>query len=348
MLGQVHGTKFSYFPHLPLELRQLIWELTVLMAVDHPEVLILVPQHAFPPSFYHTSATARFPLVNTGYPVAMHVNREARDVALRHVVLGHLRRDRWNKCLVPQRSFRPEIDTLYAARTAIPTDDFCYEDVRTVQHLALDWSTHIGLDMANFFLFATSRMPALRTLRFVSPWPSHPVLCPDPGVVPLPHRRCALCTTETVLFEQPRVYSTKYDDVVDGDFDQYISEVVIPSPGGLADSLRVIEMLTWKVIYRSLHIAFSQSRVPYFDEGGIGTEILGDLLFEQLCEIRRRVTMEICLMTEFCHSPSGGSQFVAVEEKLPANYKLHDPPHKHCSFPNWCDAIMQQLKQITC
>ncbi|KAI0809739.1 hypothetical protein GGR55DRAFT_649051 [Xylaria sp. FL0064] len=338
---------FCYFPELPPELRLLIWEQTVLMAADHSEVLILVPQHVFPLSLYHMSATGRFPLVNTGFPVAMHVSREARDVALRLVMLERLGRGRWNKCLVPQRPFRPEIDTLYAARTAIPTNDFCYEDVQTVQHLALDWSNHIAFDMANFFLFAARGMAALRTIRFVLHGPSQPVLCSDPGVVPLPHRRCALRTIETVLFEQPRVYSTEYDDVVDGDFDKYMSEVVIPSPRGLADSLRVIETLTWKVIYRSIHIAFYQGHVPYSDEEGIGTEILGDLLFEQLCEIRGRFTMETCLMTEFCYSPSGGSRFSAVGEKLPDSDKLHDLPHQHCSFSEWRDAIMQQLKQIT-
>ncbi|KAI0432304.1 hypothetical protein F5Y09DRAFT_353779 [Xylaria sp. FL1042] len=335
MADQANGTKFPSFHKLPPEMRHHIWQQTVLMAADNPEVLILVPQGALPLSIYHTSPTARFPHVNTGFPVAMHVNREARDIALRHVKLRDLGPDRWDKCFVPQRPFRPEIDTLYAARTTTPTTNFCYQDVRKVQHLALDWTNHVALDMASFFLFAVRKMPALRTLRFVLLGPSQPILCCDPDVVALPYRRCALHTIETVPFEQPRVYSTDYDNVVDGDFEKYISEVVIPSPRDLADSLRVIEMLIWKVIYRAIHMAFSQGRVAYSNEEGIGIEIMGDLLFEQLCEIRGGITMETCFITEFRYSPSGGARFVAVGEKPPGSDKLYDPPHKSCSFSEW-------------
>lgn len=133
MASRGRRTDFHYFRSLPPELRQLIWKESVLEAMESSEVLILVPirvrfgQHAIDKS-------SPFPPVNTGFPVAMHVNSEARSIALMHIKMADLGPYPWTKCPVPQRPFRPEIDVLYAARTSDPHTDYLMEEVANVQH----------------------------------------------------------------------------------------------------------------------------------------------------------------------------------------------------------------------
>ncbi|KAI1750146.1 hypothetical protein F4782DRAFT_532685 [Xylaria castorea] len=165
MAAQGSGTDFRRFSSLPPELRQLIWKESVLVSMKNPEVLILVPRRA---RFgkYAIPKSSPFPPVNTGFPVAMHCNREARCIALMHIKMVDLGPYPWHKCLVPQRPFRPEIDTFYAARTMDPHEEYLMEELAEVRHLALDYTGNITTDSKEFSESLSSCFGNFQSARF--------------------------------------------------------------------------------------------------------------------------------------------------------------------------------------
>ncbi|KAI1196451.1 hypothetical protein F5X97DRAFT_344557 [Nemania serpens] len=203
-------TDFStLFNRLPPELRQLVWKEAALTSMDNPELLILLPGW-LSNGIHSLDMLSPFPPVNTSFPSVMHVNREARQTALRHVDMADLGPYPWDKCLVPQRPFRPEIDILYAGHSMDPFRDFNQEEVLKVQHLALDYGNYGTTNRGDPESLA-QRMPALRTLRFV--------LLSLQGTynkrvdLPFwPHRRCTLrpITPETI---GPQTVSTRDQNV---------------------------------------------------------------------------------------------------------------------------------------
>ncbi|KAI1159371.1 hypothetical protein F5B18DRAFT_637098 [Nemania serpens] len=196
-----------YFNKLPPELRQLIWKEAVLTSMGNPEVLILLPRW-ISTGIHSLDKSSKFPPVNTGFPAVMHVNREARQIALLHVDMADLGPYPWNKCPVPQRPFRPEIDTLFVTHTADPFRDFCEEEVAKVQHLALDYCYRDSKTLNSDSTSLVQRMRALRTLRFVPmSVPAHGKFSHDVDLPFLPHRRYALRPITPERLQPPRGYT---------------------------------------------------------------------------------------------------------------------------------------------
>ncbi|KAI2621223.1 hypothetical protein GGR54DRAFT_93222 [Hypoxylon sp. NC1633] len=112
---------FTLFNDLPIELRRLIWEQA--LPEDAPEVCIPWPLEENlgewdPGTDVSSTFTAKRAdyldplLVDTGFPVLMHVCHEAREIALSRTRLRH---SPLAGCPVPFRAFRPDLDTLYVS-----------------------------------------------------------------------------------------------------------------------------------------------------------------------------------------------------------------------------------------
>ncbi|KAI1427500.1 hypothetical protein F5Y12DRAFT_792143 [Xylaria sp. FL1777] len=320
MASQENITTFPYFRLLPPELRQIIWKYSILAVMDNPEVLILVPCSSRI-GMYSTAKSSPFPLVNMGFPVVMHVNREARHIARLHLMMTDLRGYPWNKGPIPQRPFRPEIDTFYAARSSNPWEDFYQKDLEKVQHLALDFSGNIVFDIEQFVLYTIRHMPALRTLRFVLPNTMQTVF--DIGNEPpcLPHRRCALRPIGPIPFQISDSFEwLPWHFPSLENYTGRIREVSFrpgrnnSSPDPLL-GLRMAQTAAWTLIVRNILRRGMGNQPAYFAymQQQMRQEI------DELHTIMSRITIEACLVTEFCYSPSGCSRFVAVGEKFPCS-----------------------------
>lgn len=129
------------FTRLPLELRQCIWQFS--MPGDEPEVCVPGPQSL---PVRKGDAPGEPMVVNTAFPVLMHVCREWRDYTLHHIK-ARFRFSAAAGCSVPFRPFRPELDTMYwtaEVQQAIfaPMYGNVFDDwLPQVQHLALPAST---------------------------------------------------------------------------------------------------------------------------------------------------------------------------------------------------------------
>ncbi|TRX94719.1 hypothetical protein FHL15_004491 [Xylaria flabelliformis] len=284
MAAQRSKTDFLFFSSLPPELRQLIWKESVLISMENPEVLVLVPRRA---RFgkYAISKSSPFPPVNTAFPVAMHVNHESRCIALLYTQMIDLGPYPWHKCLVPQRPFRPEIDTLYAARTTDPHEEYSMEELVEVRHLALDYRGNITTDMLHLFGNILNHMPALRTVRFILP-KAQINLCDGLEQPLLPHRRCMLRHLGDNEFKQTRALSRELQRQRDKERSSHSGWPLAVLPGApLAQTFEQMrDQLEWAVLF--------------------GAE-------------RFNITFGVSLITEFCHSPSGNSRFVAAGEEFP-------------------------------
>ncbi|KAI1117587.1 hypothetical protein F5Y14DRAFT_354742 [Nemania sp. NC0429] len=276
------------FNRLAPELRQMIWKEAVLEAMETPEVLILLPRYLFR-GIHSLDKDAPFPPVNTAFPAVMHVNREARQIALMHVQMADIGPYPWNKCLVPQRPFRPEIDILYASHTLNPLIEFCRADVMKVQHLALDYGPHIE----RAFVPLVERLPALRTLRYVFLGARGTIKCRE-DLPFLPHRRYALRNVDLV----DMMLSAETQEAMRG---------IPPEP----------------FISAAVRRATIGARTRYIDP-------------------------ELCVITEFCYSPSGDSRFVAAGEEFPADspdpskFALYQAGKKNLDFVTPLDGMIMR------
>ncbi|KAI0442846.1 hypothetical protein F4803DRAFT_345414 [Xylaria telfairii] len=292
MANRGNETNLHRFRSLPPELRQLIWKESVLEAMENSEVLILIPtrvrfgQHTIDKS-------TPFPPVNTGFPVAMHVNREARAIALMHIKLADLGRYPWTKCPVPQRPFRPEIDVLYAARSSDPHLDYLKADVVKVRHLALDYTGNIIIDMNRVLDFLPQHMPALRTVQFVLPT-AEIDLCDGRELPLLPHRRCRLRPLEHEKLEQMRALSRKL-----------LRQQSMSSMGHLVPSEYSLSLQLIHRLPPSPHLSTVEKMHDAIEES---------LRFRVE---ESNITFGVSLITEFCYLPSRDSRFVAVGEEFP-------------------------------
>ncbi|KAK8042482.1 hypothetical protein PG994_012965 [Apiospora phragmitis] len=112
------------FNTIPPEIRQAIWKFA--LPDDEPEVCIMWPLR--PAGFNKTVEPL---VVDTAFPVLMHVCREARDFALSPHSGIAFRHSKQAGHKVPYRRFRPEMDALYINRR-----NFDY----TLLAMAYDWS----------------------------------------------------------------------------------------------------------------------------------------------------------------------------------------------------------------
>jgi hypothetical protein len=134
------------FTSLPLELKQEIWQLAVHAAAAEPEVCILWPLRQT-----HFNQVSTRLLVDTAFPVLMHVCREWRAFVLSWCERPRsspssgfseppirFRFSRQAGCRVPYRRFRGGADALYASTTNFE---------KTLQMLAVDWEPHVGREV---------------------------------------------------------------------------------------------------------------------------------------------------------------------------------------------------------
>ncbi|KAI0555872.1 hypothetical protein F4679DRAFT_8708 [Xylaria curta] len=223
------------------------------MSMENPEVLVVVPRGA---RFgrYAVSKSSPFPPVNTAFPVAMHVNRESRCIALLHTQIADLGPYPWHKCLVSQRPFRPEIDTLYAARTTDPHKEYSMEELVKIRHLALDYRGSITMGMLYLFGNMINHIPALCTVNFILP-KTQINLCDGLEQPLLPHRRCILRHLGCNELEQTRALSRELQPlaVLDGTL-----------PARAFEQKR--DELLWAVMFNAekFNITFGVSRITEF------------------------------------------------------------------------------------
>ncbi|KAI1179863.1 hypothetical protein F4777DRAFT_599817 [Nemania sp. FL0916] len=166
----IKPNSFFIFNMLPTELRLMIWKGATLEVMDRRELLIL-DNNTYPQLFerggYHP-----LPPVNIGFPNTMHVNRESRYVALKHLQFDILPPNLWGKCPVPQRAFRPDIDTLYydpLINYNVPflhaDPQVCNEERMKIQHLAFPIDDHIiYFGVPHMLRLLIPKFPALRTV----------------------------------------------------------------------------------------------------------------------------------------------------------------------------------------
>ncbi len=100
------------FYKLPIEIRHMIWLLSI--PDDEPEVCLLWPvvlhERHGPNALQFTQPL----LVDTGFPVALHVCHESRALLQTEALSGlHFRASSAAGCPVPYREFQPALDTLY-------------------------------------------------------------------------------------------------------------------------------------------------------------------------------------------------------------------------------------------
>ncbi|KAK3376426.1 hypothetical protein B0T24DRAFT_677317 [Lasiosphaeria ovina] len=144
-LSSLHQT-FTYFPQLPVETQLDIWVLCATVEPKTPEVCVVWPYnmiagHVVPDNNEWDCFDAR---ANTAWPAVAHVCRVAREEIIRRGLL-RLRYLPVAGCMIPFRTFDPEIDTLYWAQQEAPhIRNFCPpEELRvlhSLKHIAIDIS----------------------------------------------------------------------------------------------------------------------------------------------------------------------------------------------------------------
>lgn len=122
------------FSDLPAEIRLLIWSLIIPNVKE--EVCLLWPGHSPGRVGEGESPFVQLPVlpltVDTGFPLAMHICRESRAVALDPKVGGvRLRASHVARCMTPFRCFRPELDVLYLDQESIFHLHLLYDPVHS-------------------------------------------------------------------------------------------------------------------------------------------------------------------------------------------------------------------------
>ncbi|KAJ8125789.1 hypothetical protein O1611_g7849 [Lasiodiplodia mahajangana] len=299
-----------YFNMLPPELRQLIWKEAALTSMDNPEVLILVPS-SVRIGMYSIDKSSPFPPVNTAFPAVMHVNREARHIAKMNITLADIGPYPWKKCRVPQRPFRPEIDTFYASRTIDPQFYFCRNDLGKVQHLAIDCDPG-AQDLVHMFMNVIKCMPALRTIRRVLPSTLGNWLVDSPPC--LPHRRCML-RPWTEAGAQMIVSKRGPKNALN-----YVSPLRLNSDTFTDYNPTIVQpLLQGPIPQQPLALVHypQESQPRYILAADIPSPLRGLESALRFAAAKHNIKLELCLITEFCYSTFGDSRFVAVGEKFP-------------------------------
>lgn len=97
---------------LPIEIRHMIWLSSI--SADEPEVCLLWPVVLHERHGLDALKFAQPLLVDTGFPVAMHVCRDSRAVLQSQKLSGlRFRASSAAGCPSPYREFQPALDTLY-------------------------------------------------------------------------------------------------------------------------------------------------------------------------------------------------------------------------------------------
>ncbi|KAI4861023.1 hypothetical protein F4820DRAFT_83534 [Hypoxylon rubiginosum] len=183
---------FTNFNDLPTELRYMIWRFA--LPDDIPEVCIPWPLEEEPVRWdpeRESSRRSRFLepfLVDTDFPIHMHVCRESRELAMSST---HLRYSPIAGCPVPFRAFRPELDILYVSVCRPPSDINVvprWGQYPAARHLALD--LHSIKDGSFLWILVGNPFLDVRSLTCVLP-ASNAILDTAARFRP-PVRRCRL------------------------------------------------------------------------------------------------------------------------------------------------------------
>ncbi|KAI2464549.1 hypothetical protein F4781DRAFT_67023 [Annulohypoxylon bovei var. microspora] len=155
------------FNDLPFELRSIVWEYA--LPDDTQEVCIPWPLPEETPQRQFENRPIKFLepfLVDTAFPVLMHVCHESRESAISRT---RFRYSPVAGCPVPFRDFRPELDIMYHSTYRPPTTTpgvkfgvFAWN----LKHLALDLHT---LRNGTYFWTAFSHYYYLRTITCILP-----------------------------------------------------------------------------------------------------------------------------------------------------------------------------------
>lgn len=185
---------------LPVEIRSMIWVHS--LPEDVPEVCIGWP------TYLHGNQQLQEPyLVDTAFPVLMHICRETREfVLLPPTQYSHFApRFRFSKeagCRVPYRHFCPKLDTFYITNwqydQVFRMYDFNHEVMRQSIHLAVEmvlWSASSYW----FSDFIFKHMQNIKTISIVFPSSDSERYNFDDNVFQPPTRRCRL-----VEMKQPK------------------------------------------------------------------------------------------------------------------------------------------------
>ncbi|KAF2968005.1 hypothetical protein GQX73_g5537 [Xylaria multiplex] len=291
-----------YFNSLPAEIRHMIWKESVLVEIDNPQVLNLAP-HLAHTNKYTTSPSTPLPLVNIGFPAAMHVNCESRDVALMYLNMVDPSRHPRQKSLVPQRRFRPEIDTLYCACFLQPQMCFSKEEIEKVQHLAIDMRDNVVLDTSLFFSHTFIDMPALRTLRLVLPTERQLIDFESIPSCSTP-QRCVLHPIGEKQLGRVQILSQSLEQYRDG-----------AEAGGSHFGLQFSPTHSTESEYSPLYLKEVLGIIR--KTANNVTEFLNVTGVRKGRDAMERLTLEVCYTTGFYYSPPSEPQFLDLEDEFP-------------------------------
>ncbi|KAI1141897.1 hypothetical protein F5Y05DRAFT_409047 [Hypoxylon sp. FL0543] len=208
---------FTKFNDLPPELRRIVWKLA--LPDDNAEICIPWPLNEEAAYWRrengvlvtHTNFLEPY-LVDTCFPVIMHVCRESRDLAVSQL---RFRYSPLAGCPVPFRAFRPDLDIMHVSFFREPTDEHEMPRwpryPRGTQHLAFD--LHTLKDGSHLWILVGQASLDVRTVTCILP-ASNAILDTAVRVRP-PVRRCRLRPVE-----QPSDGSQSHIIWVDRGFDR--------------------------------------------------------------------------------------------------------------------------------
>ncbi|OAQ61399.1 hypothetical protein VFPPC_14563 [Pochonia chlamydosporia 170] len=162
---------FHNFGALPLEIRQSIWLFSLPM--PEPEVCLMWPVNLYQRYEGPESTMPSEPyVVDTAFPVLMHVCRESRAMVQNSTLSGVLfRSSTLAGCAVPFRYFDPELDTMYWGSENIielARNSMALPDVFAITSLAIEvqWGFRLNLNLIDTLM---DTMSDLQTLSLVLP-----------------------------------------------------------------------------------------------------------------------------------------------------------------------------------
>ncbi|KAI2632279.1 hypothetical protein GGR54DRAFT_27934 [Hypoxylon sp. NC1633] len=190
MSGTEEPPRFSCFNSLPPELRHMIWDFA--LPDDTPELY----RRPLQPTSTSKAPGSTGPLtVSTGYPVLMHVSREARHRALART---QLRPSAVAGCRIASRALRPELDIVqvsYSGVAPLLWLPAAWQQpgglAAQLQHVAVEANTLTSYMRAQL-ADALPHLRSLRSLRVIFMSAAAPLQIGEELIPCRPAGRCAL------------------------------------------------------------------------------------------------------------------------------------------------------------
>lgn len=181
-------SRFTLFKSLPPELRDMIWDFA--LPDDIPELYMRPHQSSSP---LKALAPPGPLLVQTAYPVLMHVCRESRELTLSRI---HLQTSKADHRAIAHRVFRPDLDIIQLSYSGIAPTLWFPEVWRAtlapqIQQVALEANTltaYMRYQLAEALQYLTS----LQTLHVIFMSTAEPLQIGEELIPRRPTGRCAL------------------------------------------------------------------------------------------------------------------------------------------------------------